>query len=340
MPAPQGTTFDGIVKDIRAGKIAPVYYLMGEEPYYIDKLSNFLVQKLLKPEEHDFNLDILYGNEATPDYIVGRAQTYPMMADRRVVLVREAQSLRGLDALEPYLRHYTPTTVLIFCHKHGKLDARKAVSKTLQQVGVVFESKRVYESQLPSFITQHLRKEGASADEQAMQMLANHIGADLSRVASELDKLLLALPAGQTRITAQMVESLTGISKDFNSFELVEALARKDVFKANQILMYFKGNPRSFALPQVLSNFFTFFSDLMTAFYAPDKSQQGIADWLGMPKWKVGKEILPAMQNYSGMKVLQILGEIRTKDAASKGVGGCKTSHGELLQELIFTILH
>ncbi len=340
MAAPQGTTPESILKDLQAGKIAPVYYLMGEEPYYIDKLSAQIVRTLLKPEEEDFNLDLLYGNEVSIDRIIERAQTYPMMAERRVVLVREAQGLRNIDAFEAYLNHYTPSTVVVFCHKHGKLDVRRNVSKAILKFGVVYESKRVYESHLPAFITQYLRKGGAEAEPKAMQMLTNYVGTDLSRVASELDKLMLGIPQGGRRITAQMVEALTGISKDYNSFELVDALARKDIYKANQILMYFKGNPRSFALPQVLSNLFTFFSDLMTAFYAPNKTPQGFAEWLGRPQWKVNQEIVPAYKNYSGVKVMHILGEIRRTDAASKGVGGCKTPPGELLQELVFMILH
>lgn len=333
-------TFDSIARDLRAGRVSPVYYLMGEEPYYIDRLSHLIVHTLLKPEEQDFNLDLMYGNETTIDQVVERAHAYPMMAERRVVLVREAQGLRSMDALEPYLHHPSPTTVLVFCHKHGKLDARKSVSKLIQQTGVVFESKRLYDNQLPGFIAQYLRGEGCEAEGKAVQMLSNHVGADLGRLVSELDKLLLSLPNGERRITAQMVESLTGISKDYNSFELVDALARKDVGKAYQIVSYFKGNPRSFAFPQVLSNLFTFFSDLLTAFYAPDKSEQGIADFLGRQRWKVRQEIMPAMQKYSGVKVLHILGEIRKKDAASKGVGGCKTPHGELLSELIFFVLY
>ncbi len=340
MAAPQGITPESILKDLQAGKVAPVYYLMGEEPYYIDKLSAQIVHTLLRPEEEDFNLDLLYGGEVSIERIIERAQTYPMMAERRVVLVREAQALRNIDAFEAYLNHFTPSTVVVFCHKHGKLDARRNVSKAIQKLGVVYESKRVYESHMPAFIAQYLRQGGAEAEPKAMQMLTNHVGTDLSRVASELDKLMLGLPEGGRRITSQMVETLTGISKDYNSFELVDALARKDIYKANQILMYFKGNPRSFALPQVLSNLFTFFSDLMTAFYAPSKTPQGFAEWLGRPQWKVNQEIVPAYKNYSGMKVMHILGEIRRTDAASKGVGGCKTPPGELLQELVFMILH
>ena len=333
-------TFDSIARDLRAGKVAPVYYLMGEEPYYIDRLGNLIVQAVLAPGEQDFNLDVLYGGDTTMERVVECARTYPMMGVRRVVWVREAQQLRSLDALETYLRRLTPSTVLVFCHKGGKLDARKNVSKLIAETGVLFESKRVYDSQLPAFIAQYLRARSAGADEKAVQMLVASVGADLNRMASELDKLVIALPKGEKVVTPQMVEALTGMSKDFNAYELCEALARMDIQKAGRILAYFRGNPRGFAIQLVLSNLFTFFSDLLTAFYAPQKTEQGVADFLGRPKWKVKQEIMPAIQNYAAVKVLHILAEIRKTDAASKGVGGCKTAHGELLQELVFFILH
>lgn len=333
-------SFDSLSRELRAGKIAPVYYLCGDEPYYIDRLAALVVQTALEPELQDFNLDLLYGGDTTMDAVVERARTYPMMGERRVVWVREAQQLRSLDALEPYLRHITPSTVLVFCHKGGKPDARKNVSKLIAEKGVLFESKRVYENGLPAFVGQYLRAKGCGADGKAVQMLVDAVGADLTRMSSELDKLMVALPKGEKMVTPEMVSALTGMSKDFNAYELCEALARKDVLKANQILAYFRGNPRGFALPQVLSNLFTFFSDLLTAYYASQKTEQGVADFLGRPAWKVKKEIMPAMKNYAAVKVLHILSEIRRTDAASKGVGGCKTPHGELLQELVFFILH
>lgn len=336
----KGITHEEIVRDVRAGKIAPVYYLMGEEDYYIDKVSDFLVDKLMPEMDRDFNLDIVYGSDINCDKVVELCQAYPMMADRRVVLVREAQNLRSLDALDAYLHHLTPTTVLIMCHKHGTLDKRKAVSKTLQQVGVVFESKRVYESQLPTFITAYMKRKGATMEQSAVQVLAEYVGADLCRLSSEMDKLVLALPEGQHEVTAALIEELTGISKEFNDFELQAALAHKDLLRANRIVKYYQGNPRSFALPRTLSNIFTLFSDVMLAFYAPEKSDRGVAAWLERPEWKVRQDVIPACRNYSGVKVMHILAEIRKTDAASKGVGGCKTPHEELLQDLIFFILH
>ena len=338
--AARGITYEEILRDVKAQKIAPVYYLMGEEDYYIDKLSDAIVDAVLSEDEKDFNLDVVYGAETDVDKVIELAHAYPMMAERRVVLVREAQAIRSLEGLDAYLSHLTPTTVLIFCHKHGKLDARKAAAKALQQVGVVFESKRLYENQLPPFISQYFRQHGVDIEPQAIQMLAGHVGADLSRLTTEMDKLLLALPEGGRVVGTTLVEEQTGMSKDFNDYELMAALAQRNIFRANQIVKYYQGNPRSFAIVRTLSNLFTFFSDVMLAYYAPDRTDAGIAVWLGKSEWKVRQDVGPARRNYSGVKVMQILGEIRKTDAQSKGVGGCRTPHEELLQDLIFFILH
>lgn len=337
--AAKGITYDDILRDLKAKKVAPVYYLMGDEDYFIDKLSDAIVEAVLTEDEKDFNLDILYGAEAEMDKVIELAHAYPMMAEKRVVLVREAQAMRSIEGLETYLAHLTPTTVLVFCHKHGKLDTRKAAAKAIQQVGVIYESKRLYDNQVASFISQYLHKHNVDVEPQAIQMLASHVGSDLSRLTTEMDKLLLALNGGRV-VGASLVEEQTGVSKDFNDFELQSALAQRNIFRANQIVKYYQGNPRSFFITRTLTNLFTFFSDVMLAFYAPEKNDAGIAAWLGKPEWKIRMDIGPARRNYSGVKVMQILSEIRKTDAQSKGVGGVRTPHEELLQDLIFFILH
>ena len=337
--AARGITYDDIMRDLKAQKVAPVYYLMGEEDYYIDKLSDAIVNAVLTEDEKDFNLDIVYGAEVDIDKVIELAHAYPMMAEKRVVLVREAQAIRSLEGLDAYLAHLTPTTVLVFCHKHGKLDARKAAAKALQQVGVVFESKRLFDNQLAPFISRYFSQHNVDIEPQAIQMLAGHVGSDLSRLTTEMDKLLLALN-GNRVVGAALVEEQTGMSKDFNDFELQSALAMRNIFRANQIVKYYQGNPRSFFITRTLTNLFTFFSDVMLSYYAPDKSDAGIAAWLGKTEWKVRQDIGPARRNYSGVKVMQILGEIRKTDAKSKGVEGVRTPHEELLQDLIFFILH
>lgn len=333
-------THEDIIRNVRSGKVAPVYCLMGEEDYYIDKLSDFLIDALLKPEERDFNLDVVYGMDTTVNDVIELARAYPLMSERRLVVVREAQSMRSYDGLESYLRHITPSTVLVLCYKHGKLDKPKGIVKALQDVGVVYESKRLWDSQLPGFITGYFKHKGVAVEPQVVQMLAAYVGADLMRLSSEMDKLVLSLGQQEKTVTTAHVGSLTGMSKEYNDFELVGAIARKNENTVYRILDNYKGNNRTFSLQRTLSVLFTFFSDVMISYYSPDKSDRGVAAWLGKPEWKVRQDILPAQKNYSGRKVMQILGEIRKTDASSKGVEGCRTAPEDLLVELLFFILH
>ena len=232
----EGVTYDEIVRSVRAGNFAPVYYLMGEEAYYIDKVSEFIVDTALKEEEKDFNLTVCYGTDVTADEVINAAKRFPMMAERQVVLVREAQSLPGKERLSFYLEHPQLSTVLIFCHKHGVLDKRKKLAADIQKTGVLFESKKLYDSQLPGFVTTYLRRKGVAMEQNAVMMVCESVGSDLSRLSGELDKLMLALPEGETRIGAAFVEQHVGISKDFNNFELVSALVAKDILKVNRIV--------------------------------------------------------------------------------------------------------
>ena len=329
-----------IVNDVRAGRLAPVYCLMGDEDYYIDSLSQIIVVQALKPEERDFNYDLLYGAETCANDIISIARQFPMMAERRVVLVREFQSLADKEALAAYVRNPNPSTVLVLCHKHGRLDSRRSLAQEIKRQGVLFESKRLYDRELPSFVTEYMRQQKMTIEPVAVQMLCDHVGSDLSRLVAEMDKLLMALPKGETRVGALLVEELTGVSKDFNNFELQTALALHDSYKANQIVKYFDKNPRTFALQPTLSLLFNFFSDVLLAYFATPQTDEGIAQYLGKPTWSARQAIIPARRSYSGKKVMDIISEIRRTDAKSKGVGGCKTSPGDLLKELVFFILH
>lgn len=339
-PKKEVTSYEEIVRDVRERRFKPVYYLMGEEGYYIDRISDYIVETVLTDEEKDFNLTVLYGPETTVETVVNAAKRYPMMAEHQVVLVREAQGLAGKEALSFYLAHPQPATVLVLCHKHGVLDRRKKLAADVQKVGVLYESKRLYDNQLPGFVTGYLRRKGLTIAADAAQLLCDSVGSDLSRLAGELEKLMLALPKGEGRIGAELIEAHTGLSKDYNNFELVNALVAKDVLKANRIVKYFNSNPRSFALPLTLGVLFNFFSGVMLAYYAPQRTEEGIADWLEQPRWQVSRNILPAMRNYTGSKVMKIIAELRRMDAKSKGVDNPNTTDGELLKELVFFILH
>ena len=335
-----GPSYEEIIRDVRGGNIKPVYYLMGDEDYYIDRVAQFIVDSTLGEMERDFNLSILYGPDTNAQRIIQEARQFPVMAERRVVWLREAQSMNDREQLAAYVKNPNPQTILIVCHKHGTLDSRRSLAKEVKKVGVLFESRRLYDRELPGFITSYLRRQKREIESAAVQMLCEHVGSDLNMLASEMDKLVLAIPMGESRVTTALVEQQTGMSKDYNGFELQNALSVRDIYKANQIVKYFDGNPKNFALPPLLASLFGFFSDVMMAYYAPDKSEVGVANWLGKAPWQIKQAILPAKKNYSGRKVMAILAEIRKTDGLSKGVGGCRTAPGDLLKELIFFILH
>ena len=334
-----GISYEDIAREVRAGDFKSIYYLMGEESYYIDRLSELIVENALTEDQRDFNLTILYGPQTTAEEVVNAAKRYPMMADRQVVVVREAQSLPHKEMLAFYAQKPMPSTVLVLCHKNGTLDGRTNMARDIRKAGIVFESNKLYDRELPTFATNYVRRKGSEIAPDACMILCEHVGADLNRLAGELDKLIVAVGEGK-RIDAQAIQDNIGISKEYNSFELVAALSMRDVVKSNRIVKYFDANPKNFALQPTLSTLFKFYTDLMLAYYSPVKSEQGIADWLGQSTWQVKKNVLPAMRMYSAMKVYEIIGEIRRTDAASKGVGGQKTSDGDLLKELVFQILH
>lgn len=337
--AKQEVTYDSIIKEINSRLFAPVYYLMGEEPYYIDRLADYIAENVLSEEERGFNQMVIYGQDTDIGSIVAAAKRYPMMAEHQVIIVKEAQTLRNMDELVYYLQKPQPTTVLVFCHKYGTLDRRKKVAVEIEKTGRLFESKKLKDSMLPSFISSYVRAKGTAIDAKAAGMMVESIGADLSRLASELDKLIIAKPQNDEPITPELVEECVGISKDYNVFELKNALMVKDVVKANTIAKYMEDNKKIFAMPMVLSMLFNFYSNLMMAYYAPDKSDNGIAAYLDLRNPWQAKEYQTAMRYYNAWKVMYIISDIRKYDALSKGYGANATDKG-LLRELIYHILH
>ncbi|MDO4309458.1 MAG: DNA polymerase III subunit delta [Prevotella sp.] len=334
-------TYAGIMADLKARKFAPIYYLMGEEPYYIDKIADYIAENVLRPEERDFNLMVMYGSDVTAVQVADTAKRYPMMSDYQVIIVKEAQNIRNTDALEAYLKNPPASTILVMCHKNGVLDRRKKLAATVEKGGVLFESKKMRERDLPAFIEAYLRQHGASIDPKSQQIIADSIGADLNRLTGELDKLLISLPENDRRVTPLVVEQQIGVSKDFNSFELRDAIVRRDVFKANQIVKYFNENPKAGSLYSFLPMLFNYFQNLMIAFYCPQRnSQEALAKWLDLRSPWAAKDYITGMQNYTGMKVLQIISQFRAIDAKSKGLDNPNTPSGELVKELIFFIFH
>lgn len=338
--AKQELTSDDILKELRAKQYRPVYYLMGEEPYYIDVISDYIEGHVLTDTEKEFNLTVVYGADVDIATIINAAKRYPMMSEHQVVIVKEAQSVRGMDELVYYLQKPLLSTILVICHKHGVLDRRKKLATEIERTGILFESKKLRDTQLPGFITTYLKRKGVDIEPKATAMLTEFVGADLSRMVGELEKLIITLPKGTTRVTPEQIERNIGISKDYNNFELRSALVEKDVLKANRIIKYFEENPKNNPIQMTLSVLFGFFSNLMVAYYAPEKSEQGVASYLGLKTPWQAREYLAAMRRYSGVKTMQIIGEIRNADALSKGVNNSSISNGDILRELIFKILH
>ena len=334
------TTYEEIARNLKNKIYSPVYFLMGEEDYYIDRISDYIMDTVLTETEKEFNLTLLYGSDTDIVSIINAARRYPMMSKYQVVIVREAQNLKNLDELIHYLQKPMSSTILVMCYKHGTLDRRKKITAELEKAGVLFESKKLKDTQLPGFISSYLKRKQVEIEPKASEMMAEFVGTDLNRMAGELEKLIITLPAGQKRITAEQIERNIGISKDYNNFELRNALIEKDVFKANQIVKYFEDNPKNNPLQVTLAVLFNFFSNLMLAYYAPDKSDQGIASQLGLRSPWQAKDYLAAMRRYNGVKTMQIIGEIRYADAKSKGVGNPSLSDGDILRELVFKILH
>ena len=333
-------TYETIMSELKSGTFRPVYYLMGEEGYFTDRITDYIMENALSDVERDFNLTVYYGLDTDIDTIVTAAKRFPMMAERQVVVVKEAQMLKNLDSLVFYLQAPLPTTVLVFAHKNGSIDKRKKVAAELERSGVMLDSKKMKDDQLPPFINSYLREKGLSADNQSVLMIRESIGADLSRIAGEIDKLAIALPHGCTTITPELVEEHIGISKEYNNFELQNALVNKDILKANKIINYFAQNPKKNPIQMTLALLFGFFSNVMMCYYAPDKSERGVAEFLGLKStWGVG-DYVRAMKNYRAVHVMEILHLIRLADAQSKGAEGTQLPDSEIMRELLYKILH
>ncbi len=332
-------TFEDILKDINARNFKPVYLLMGEEPYFIDRLLDAIVSNALPMEERDFCLTTFYGADTTANAVINTARSFPM-GSRMVVVVKNANELKDIEELSVYLQNPQPTTVLVLVNKNGNFDRRKKFVSRTASIGVVFESQKVRESQLSGIIATFFRQKGYTADVKSVSLIADSIGSDLTRLYGEMTKLVNSLTPEVKVITPELVEQHIGISKDFNIYEFQNALIARDSFKAFQIAKYFDDNPKQNPIQAVLPSLFRLFSQLMIAYYSPGKDKNSVAQYLGIQPWQVERNIFPAMRNYSAAKVLSILSVIRDTDEKSKGFGGSKVANGDLLKQLVFFILH
>lgn len=334
-------SYDALVKDIKDRKFAQVYLLMGDESFYIDRVTELLASSVLPEEERAFNQMTIYcTRETSCSDIINNARRYPMMSEYQVVIVKEAQNLQKIDELLTYVQNPLSSTVLVISHKNGCVDKRKKIVAAVGKVGVVFESMKLSDGALPGFVTSYLRERDVTMDAKAVNVMVESVGADLNRMAGELDKLVLSLSSDDRKITVEQIERCIGISKEFNLWELKAAVVNKDIFKANQILAYFASNPKSYSPIPVVSMLFGYFAQVMQAYYAPEKSLNGIAQHLEIYQ-RAAMDVCTGMRNYSGMKTMQIIGKLRSADAQLKGLDrGANTTDEDIMKELIYFILH
>lgn len=327
-----------LVSSIKKGELKPIYFLMGEEPFYIDKIAGYIEANVLAEEEKEFNQMLLYGRDVSVEDIVANAKRYPMMAERQVIIVKEAQDLvRTIEKLSDYAENPQPTTILVVCYKYKKIDKRKKLYKSIASTGVIYEGKRLYDNQVPAWITKELKSRGFAILPKAAQMLVEFLGTDLGKIDNELQKLQLVCTPGNP-ITAELIEENIGISKDFNNFELRKAVGMKDEVKAHRIINYFSQNPKNNPIVVTISLLFGFFVQLLQYHSLTDKSKSNVAKALKVNPFFVG-DYAVAAGNYPMKKVSRIINYLRETDVKSKGVGAVNISQGDLLKETLVKIM-
>ena len=337
--AKQGVSYDQVMSDLRRSAYKPIYLLMGEEAYYIDKISDFIQANVLDESQREFDLTVVYGKDTDMINIVNAAKRYPMMSPYQVVIVKEAQLIKNWESLQFYINNPLKSTILVFDYKYGTPDKRKKWVQDISKMGVVFESDKLRDYEMSAWINSYARSKNVTIDEKTIGMLTEFLGTDLSKVANELDKLLLTMPANSNRITPEHVEKNIGISKDFNVFELQAALIEKKTLKANRIIRYFADNKKNNPMVMVLPQLFNLFSNLMIYHYLSDKSQGTVASELKINPYFV-KQYEQAAKNYGAWKTMNIISWIRETDARGKGVESNAVNEVDLMKELIFRILH
>lgn len=331
-------TFEEITGDIKRKIYHPIYLLHGEEPFFIDAISDLIEENVLTASEKEFNQSVVYGRDTDPGRIIDMARRFPMMANYQVVIVKESQDIEKIENLLPYFEKPQPSTILVIAHKYKKLDMRKGLAKAAAKSGVVFESSKFQDYKVPAWINQQVIAKGYTIRPEACQLLAEYLGSDLGRISKELEKLVINLPAGNL-IDSAIIEKNIGISKDYNIFELQHALGSRDAIKANRIINYFAANTRQNPMIFVLTMLFGYFMKVMIYHQTKDKSQKNMASVLSVNPFFV-KDYAQAAQNYQMRKLRNIIGLLREYDLRLKGINNGSTDESELLRELIYKILH
>lgn len=332
-------SYEHIRKDLVDKKFLPVYLLQGEEPFYIDQISNYIQNNVLDEMQREFDLTVAYGKDSDITQIINLAKRFPMMSPQQVVILKEAQLIKDLDKLQHYLANYSEKTILVICYKYGTVDGRKKWVNEIKNIGLVYDSKKLREYEIIPWISKYAKSKQLNFDEKAIHMLADFIGTDLSRLVNEIDKLLITKPKDTNTISPEMVEKNIGISKDFNIFELQDALINKDILKANRIINYFAENKKNNPMVVILIQLFNFFSNLMLFHYLPNKQPDAVAVELKIHPF-IAKNYQKAATTFNAWKTMSIITLIREADALSKGIDNSSTDDGEILRELIFKITH
>jgi DNA polymerase-3 subunit delta len=345
--------FDEIITDLKNKIYYPVYFLMGEEPYFIDEITDHIADHILNDTEKEFNQTIVYGRDVDVPTIISYAKRFPMMSNFQVVIVKEAQDVRGLvpdpkekedkkdkekHPMEMYFGNPLKSTILVLCYKYKSIDRRKTFAKSIEKNGVLYESDKLFESHLPSWIQDQLKKKNYSIRPEAAVMLSEFLGSDLSKISNELIKLTINIPQG-TEITPLHIEQNIGISKDFNVFELQRALGKKDVYKSYQIVNYFAANARENPNQKTIPILHSYFSKILYYHHLQDKTKNSVCSALSINPFFYS-EYQSSARNFSEKKVRQIISLLRKYDMKSKGVDNATIPDGEILKELVFQILH
>ena len=330
--------YQDIITQIDNKFFQPVYFLMGEETFYIDKISNYISKKVLSKEEKEFNQTTLYGKDIDVATIVSEAKQFPFGSTYRVVIVKEAQDIRSIDKLDSYLDNPSPSTILVICYKYKKVDKRKSFWKNLSKKAILFEGKKLYDNQVPSWIKDFVKENGFSIDDKSCRILSEYLGNDLSKISNEISKLILNLNKGAS-INPTIIEKNIGISKDYNIFELQNALGVKDILKSNRIIKHFSENPKNHPFVLTISSLFSYFQKVMIYQNLKDKSKNNAASSLGVNPFFIS-DYQTAARNYSMSKLFKIFTYLKESDLKSKGLNNPSTPTDELLKELTFKILH
>jgi DNA polymerase-3 subunit delta len=331
--------FKRIMNDLRNKLYQPIYFLMGEEPYYIDIISGYIEQNVLDEAEKDFNQTVLYGLDTDIDNVINTARRYPMMSEHQVVIVKEAQNINEIEKLALYAEAPLKSTILVINYKYKKLDKRKKFFAAIAKNAVVFESKKLYDNEIPDWITGYLKETGKGIQPESAVLISEYLGNDLGKIVKELEKLRITIPADEKVINTLHIEKNIGISRDYNNFELQNALISKDVLKANRIVNYFGKNPKNNPMALTLATLYYFFSRVLLYHELADKSKSSVAAALKINPYFV-QDYQRAAKNYSFIKLKQIMTLLREYDLKSKGIGNVSNPDGELLKEMVYKILH